>query len=104
MICKYCNKSCRANVGRPKRSRCKDCNVSYYDWSHEGTFNEKDTVVNVHTEINGKDYFVQYRPYDKKLPCRIVCSGYDDDINFTFALNITPSNIEEKLKLYLTFL
>jgi hypothetical protein len=98
MICHYCNKQ----TDYPEdeyHNHCSTCNVDYLNTEFR---NDSKVAVNLNAEINGKKYTLQLRPYHPTAPARIICDF--ETINLSTIPNVTPQNIKEKLKLYLTFL
>jgi hypothetical protein len=89
--CKYCKRKITKLPTNDIFGSCFICNTDYYT---NGT-------VNIFCEIKKRTYYFQYRP---KSSSRII---EDENANcvleFNTIPNITPTNIVEKLKLYLLF-
>lgn len=86
--------------------KCVSCKVSYsrsYDPNYTGT-----DVINMYTNINDKLYVLRQFPKEKKSRVDYLPADPEDtivivkDFNFLFP-NITPANIETKLRTYITF-
>lgn len=96
MNCHYCQKECKT-ISLGSSYECKSCNVSYYH-----------TNVNLHCELNGKEYIMQFRYTPTNHPAAIIMKelyrSYPIEEVLTFTKmpsDITPSNVRDKIKLYL---
>lgn len=96
MNCHYCNKVC-STVSY--RCFCYSCQTIY-----------DAATVRIFCEIHNQEYFVEFRNGHYEFPTRIGkgnFNGYIRDylINIPHRkTDITPTNIKEKISLYLTFL
>ena len=109
MICYFCNKYIYNSVdlndllhipykGETYIHQCIGCNVDYYDKGHANLY-----LPFIHErDILNLSYF-QFNLIPHKPRSRIISKGH---IVFEakYMLNITPQNINEKIKLYCTFL
>ena len=93
MNCKYCGKFCT-----------KDSSQSWYCNSCKTEFRRNGTI-NMDCVINNKKFFFQNRSaIYPKSPGRIFNDSIGREVCvFDILPNINPSNIIEKLKLYLIF-
>lgn len=91
MNCHYCNQVCRCNVSS---WICNDCRAEFFD-GH----------INLYTTINGTEYTFQMRFGHYEHPVRILGSPKGVGILLLPKIpdNITPSNVNEKVRLYLLF-
>lgn len=106
MNCHYCNQVCRCNAST---WICDNCSAEFGDgW------------INLYTNINGKKYTFQmrFKSCHADTPCRILLPRPNDsmwidpmgkpDPHIIYLPkipdNITPANVNEKIKLYLLFL
>lgn len=98
MICRYCNN--QTNLPEDDyHNRCIPCKVDYFNttWGGNG-----EIAINLNAEIKGRNYILQLRQYHPTAPARIIIGN--NIINLSTVPNVTPKNIKDKLKLYLTFL
>ncbi len=103
MNCLYCNNMLPQFYGSAIRRKCFDCNVEYQL--------EQDVIkwVFMDCKLGKKGNQPGYSfVIDLEYKCSEICGpGYihDSVVRLPFIPpNITPSNVEEKIKLYLTFL
>ena len=101
MLCHYCHSPCPlTNVST---WTCKVCDVEF----HPGH-------INMFTYIKGEKYTFQIRYEHTEFPARIICpykfdvssltNMRDNIINLPkIPENITPENVNEKVRLYLLF-
>ncbi len=108
MNCHYCHNLCRNNVSS---WICDICPAEFFN-GH----------INLYTTINGKKYTFQMRFEHTEFPARIICPRTkvldlipDGKIEHMVRMdshiinlpkipdNINPSNVQEKVKLYLLF-
>jgi hypothetical protein len=80
--------------------QCVHCKVEY--------LNKLGECINMFAFIKGKRLVLQIRPNHPHHPARIFHTGANmrdtqTFINLTFIPDITPQNIQKKLKLYLLF-
>jgi hypothetical protein len=92
MNCHYCNQICRCNVSS---WICESCRVEYFD-GH----------INYSTDINGTKYTLQLRYEHTEFPARIIGGTGKNVVALkltSLPQNITPTNVNEKIRLYLLF-
>lgn len=96
MNCHYCDKECETH-GYGLSWTCLECRVYYYK-----------SCMNMLTTIGHKEYCLQFiYEHDKHgtHKAELFCTDRADSlVIFDKFPDITPSNINEKVKLYLTFL
>jgi hypothetical protein len=88
MNCHYCNKPCKV---LSSSWRCEPCKAEYFR-AH----------TNLTTEINNYTYIFQMRWEHAQYPARII-SGRSTVNLPKIPSNITPTNVNEKVRLYLLF-
>ena len=94
MICKYCNRKIDYEPDNSIWCHCAHCDTEFY----------RNGTININVTINDKLYYFQYRTKtDNAPPARLIEDGGEILMEFKTAPNITPSNIKEKIKLYLLF-
>jgi hypothetical protein len=90
MNCQFCNKLC--NIISDTWYQCQTCNTDFHPHA-----------IVIYTHINDKPYSVKLH---KSGPIKLSISSAYQDPMITLAdggENITPQNVNEKLKLYLLF-
>ncbi len=96
MNCHYCNQVCEKNEIQSV-DFCHPCQVRYHG-----------VAITLYTNLNGKEYSVKFINGPCDFPTRIGLSRPGSWVttvlfNLTTRPDINPTNIQEKLKLYLTF-
>lgn len=97
MNCHYCNKTCLRINPDQHRWNCVPCKVYYSDAS-----------ISIIGRVNGHSYFFLIKNGHYKIPALLVKglpTSHSNKVvlNLTTRPDITPSNVNEKLKTYLTF-
>jgi hypothetical protein len=74
---------------------CADCNTEYY----------KKGTININFILNGKSVYFQIRANAEDNPAARLMDDESAEaiLEFQTIPNVTPSNIVEKMKLYLLF-
>lgn len=93
MICHYCNQDAK-KVGEDYW-HCMPCDVQYYKG-----------YINLLCSVNGERYSFQYLYYHSHYKSRILkqgAFGYKVILELKDAPQVTPTNVVEKIKTYLTF-
>jgi len=97
MNCHYCQKECRHINISNNHWRCLPCKVDY-----------RGVETNIFGMINSTSYYFNIYNGPREFPVRIM-KGLPNDfavnivVNLTSRPDITPSNVEEKLRTYLLF-
>ncbi|CAB4196617.1 hypothetical protein UFOVP1290_137 [uncultured Caudovirales phage] len=96
MICKLCNNELISIYHVPAQYLCPNCKIKYHD-----NFNFQLTWMHIEHQYNGNIYSVYVNLFKNKT---LILNSNTDIILVLPTNNITLENLNEKFKIWMTFL